>query len=151
MADAEQAVWETLQGIYREEIPLAPDQILWSSRLEHERSVDRLRKALERVAARFDRQLVAYENGVLSLEDLRQAKARLEEERRVIQEELDAARLTLQDESAPVRELKAHIAALQALNRSALDGESQRAVLEAVLDHFTYSRRDDTLTLRFRL
>lgn len=153
MAEAEDQIWRTLQDVVRGSITLDPDQIRWQPSRDADRAVARADAALERVRSRFERQLVAFEAGILTLEELAAAKTRLRAEQTRLEEERAAAEAARRAPGAQaVQALRARLASLGTLDRAVLaTPEAQRSVLDAVLDHFVYSRQEDLLTVTFRL
>jgi hypothetical protein len=90
MADAEATILGTIRQVLAGQVTLAPDQIVWGGREELTRQLNAVRRQLGQIRERFQRQVVAYEQGILDLNELRAAKQRLAAE----QAELET---TLQD------------------------------------------------------
>jgi len=112
-----------------------------------------LRRQIDGIGSKFQRQVQAYEAGALDLNDLKTARSRLETERDVLQLRLE------ETEERISAKADRHADSLRATIRSVLDcarneglpPSQRRDALKTVVDHIEYSRRRDALKIVFRV
>lgn len=149
--EAEAAIFGAIQRVVDGSLTLEPDQIVWAGRERIARQIAALQRKLATVQEGFDRQLIAFEQGVLDLDDLRTAKARLLQTRAEIEEQLRGLQQQRESQAVPTDLLKR---SLKSLLQEWQDGQPldvRRRAIGGVLDHFTYDRRADALELVFRI
>lgn len=108
-----------------------------------------LRKQIAATRQKFQRQMEAYEAGAIDLEQLTEARKRVNAEKQELE-------LRLQDfESRLSADIPSHMATLQQRIRDVLESTTnvnataaeRRAALKMVVDHMKYSKRDDQLQI----
>ncbi|NPV71724.1 MAG: recombinase family protein [Firmicutes bacterium] len=114
---------------------------------------DFLRRRLEQVKVKFQRQMEAFESGAISLTELKEARQRVEAERQSIEQQL--ASLDANNRESPghkLVELRQRIRdVLSRADDPALSPADRRRALLTIIDHLEYSRRQDCLKVVFRL
>lgn len=151
MADAESAILGTIRQVIAGQVTLSPDQILWAGREELTRQLNTARRQLGQLHDRFQRQLVAYEQGILDLDELRAAKQRLATEQAELESTLQDIQRRLADDRGPERALAQAFQNIMHQWRDDDPVEVRRGLLSQVLDHFVYNRKTDELRMVFRL
>lgn len=151
MKSAEAAIWSTLEKVLGGDLNVDPRQVVWGDREELTRQLNGVRREIGDTKNRFDRQFRAFESGIIEIDELKIAKERLNFEK----DELEKKQRLLQDQLAnktfPEDELKTRIQSVLKQKHNDLGVVDQRLILETVLDHFVYSKRDDTLTIFFKI
>lgn len=148
MADLEKRIGEALRDLISNNAPLEAYE--WELPDDVRRDVSALERRLEALETAFKRQLVAYESGVIDLDELREAKARLSSERQRLQAEVDRVRKEAGMLPRLSKETRASLSrALDALVDGSLPLQTRRAVVQKVLHEAVWDRR--TMTLRLRL
>ena len=151
MTDAETAIMHAIQDIVDGQMTVNPDHVLWAGRDRLTQQLNTLQRQLATVQAGFDRQLIAFENGILDLNDLRSAKARLTDAQAEIRQQMLMVQQQLSSQKLPVELLKQSLGDLLRTWRDELPLTERRSLLSRVLDHFTWDRHTETLTLVFRI
>lgn len=151
MAAAEAAILTTIRQVMAGQVTLDPSQIVWAGRDDLTRQLNAGRRQLNQLQDRFNRQLVAYEEGVLDLEDLRAAKTRLTEEKAQLETTLREIQQRLANDQGPARDLHHALHDVMHQWRDDDSVEVRRALLGQVLDHFMYNRKTDEMRIVFRL
>lgn len=151
MANAEAAILATIRQVMAGQVSLDPSQILWSGRDDLTRQLNAVRRRLNQLQERFNRQLVAYEEGVLDLEELRAAKVRLNEEKTQWEANLQGIQKLLADDHGAARDLQHALHDVMDQWRDDDPVEVRRMLLGQVLDHFVYNRKKDEVRIVFRL
>lgn len=112
-----------------------------------------VQRALDRCQARYQRQLAAYESGVIDLAELRESKERIASERAGLERRLEELRTMSARGQIPEAAIRRKVAqAISALAEgNDEEVESRRLVLESVLGRVTYSRKHLRLRIQFRV
>jgi site-specific DNA recombinase len=110
---------------------------------------DDLRRQLEGMTVKFQRQVQAYEAGALDLADLKAARERLNAEKQAIEQHLAEVEDSLDIKAQQhIAGLKGRIrGVLDSVTNSSLSPATRRAALKSVVDHIEYSRRRDELKI----
>ncbi len=148
---AEVTILQTIRQIADGQMTVSSSDIVWSGRDRLKQDLLALERQLDTVRQGFDRQLIAFEHGILDLDDLRTAKARLAEAQTEIHREMDKLRRQLDDQVLPADLLKKSLRELLRRWQDEMPLSSRRALLGQVLDHFEWNRRTDTLIVTFRI
>jgi len=153
IAEVEKAIFDYLRQVVEGRI--SPDQL--EVTFPHMDSVrkeaDEIRRQLDAVGAKFQRQLEAYEAGAIDLEDLKAARDRIERERAGLKTRLAEVEDRLDLSAAR------HVASLRRKIEEAVtiatdttaSPSLRREALHQVVDHVCYSRRQDHLKITLRL
>lgn len=111
-----------------------------------------IERALQQVHERFRRQLAAYEAGVLDLDDLREAKERVEAERATLEARLREVQVKERSADIPVSLIQQKVStALEAIEGEDSDVSARRAILAQAVARVTYSRRQRRLRITLRV
>ncbi len=151
MQEAEATLLQTLQQIVDGQMSVSAEQIIWSGRDRLQQELTALQRQLDSVRAGFERQMIAFERGILDLDDLRSAKERLSKTQAEIHRQMDATRRQLNDQALPTDLLKDSLSKLLQRWQEDLPLSQRRALLGQVVDHFSWNRHTDTLTVVFRI
>ncbi|MCL8208972.1 MAG: recombinase family protein [Actinomycetia bacterium] len=151
LAQCEEAIWTTLRQVVAGHVTVDPDRVEWSERDTWQRRLAAVRRQLEAIAARQERLLVAYETGVLDLSEFQAAKRRLADARAALEGEAAALERQLVAPTVPISTLKDRIEQVLAAGWETMAPTERRELLEAVVSHFTWSRRTGTLVVTFKV
>lgn len=155
MDDIEQAVFQYLQDILDgrisgQELSVSnPNSPITST----ERELDSSRKELARLSEKFDRQVVAYENGILDIEQLRQAKSRLENDKSAITRRIQELEKVLATGTKviPIGDIRTNLTRVLAIaQNTSVPIPERRAALAEVIDVITYSKNHDLLRITLK-
>ena len=107
---------------------------------------------MHKIPAKLDRQKEAYFNGVLDLDELKQAKQQALTEQYALEQEVEELQAVLSGQVVPKGSL---IAQAKQVHRFILDDElpveERRKALSLILDHFVWDRGADELQIFFRI
>jgi site-specific DNA recombinase len=151
LAQCEEAIWTTLRQVVAGRVTVDPDRVVWAERDAWVRRLAAVRRQLAAIKARQERQLVAYEAGVLDLGEFQAAKQRLAAEQAALAAEAAALERQLAAPTVPVSALKARIEHVLTQGWQTMDPTDRRALLETVVASFTWSRRTGTLVVTFKV
>jgi site-specific DNA recombinase len=151
MDQLERAVVENLLALAKGRLAVRRDRVVWRDRDERLRHRDTVQRKLAQIPDKLRRQVVLFEEGLLTLEEFRTAKARVDQERADLEAELQRLEAELQPEEIPldrIQQVAGEAARILLDETYALD--DRRRILSSVLDHFTYNRQTDELQLFLR-
>ncbi len=151
MSDAEAAILHTIQQIVDGQMTVSPDHVLWTGRDRLTQQLATLQRQLATVQSGFERQLIAFENGILDINDLRAAKARLSNTQAEIHQQITVVQQQLRNQKLPTELLKQSLRAILQIWRDELPLNERRGLLSRVLDHFEWDRHTETLSIVFRI
>ncbi|MGE5484635.1 MAG: recombinase family protein [Ignavibacteriales bacterium] len=153
MSKIEDALFDHLRGLLENRVDSSDILIIphKNDQLAEQRRF--LTRRLEQVKTKFAKQLEAFENGAISLQELKDARERVEAEQRAIEEQVSSLEQQSQ-ECSPNRlvELRQRIRdVLARADDQVLSPAERRRALQTIIDHLEYSRRQDCLKVIFRV
>lgn len=151
MRDVEQQLFSFLRGIVAGKVDADRIEVAPADGPTLADQTAELERQLQACGAKFERQVQAYEAGVLNLDELAKAKERVEREKADIQRRLDSIRAQGHRAAIDLRLLRKRLgAAIKIITDEDLSPLERRKALGAVVDHVAYSKRQDRLDVLFR-
>jgi len=143
----EDAVVDTLEKIANDNIKINSLKIA-NSGLSKENKVDKLNKQLNNIDEQFDRQMQAFEAGVINLEQLQKYKERLNNEREELQEELE--RVKSDKVNIDEDKFKSRISASLEILKNSDDVQQKRRALMRIVKEVRASDKKNLIEIVYK-
>lgn len=150
--EVENGIFQFLQELADGSIAYEDLDIVFTENNDVKQRIARLEKQLKDIEPKFDRQMQAFEAGIISLDQLKQFKERLEKERAELETELRELSDSLNQSAANASLLRRKVQeVLSVANNPKTSLRERQKALATVIDHVEYSKRQDLLKIVFRL
>jgi site-specific DNA recombinase len=115
-----------------------------------EKKLKSKKKELNNIDSRFDRQMEAYENEVIELEQLEKYKKRLKNEKKNLQIEVEKLKKKLSSKNTDISKIKNKLSdIISIIKDNNISLVERRKALKEIIDYIEYDRKQEKMQVNF--